>query len=197
MTALERLNQYPIILASLSPRRRFLLAELGLKFEVVANNDVDESFPDRLRAEAIPLYLAGLKARAYHYLLKEKTILITADTIVWLDGELIGKPRDADDARAMLRKLSGKMHYVYTGVCITSSEKQKTFSAASKVFFRELAQAEIDYYVDTHNPIDKAGAYGVQEWIGYIGVERIEGSYFNVMGLPVQQLYSELIRFIQ
>ena len=181
----------------MSPRRRFLLGELGLKFEAVANNDIEETVPSHLQAEAIPLYLARLKARSYQTLLKEKTILITADTIVWLHGELIGKPRDTYDAKAMLMKLSGKMHYVYTGVCITSLEKETAFTAESKVFFRELTPAEIDYYVDTYNPVDKAGAYGIQEWIGYIGVERIEGSYFNVMGLPVQQLYSELIHFIE
>jgi septum formation protein len=194
---LERLNQYDIILASMSPRRLFLLGELGLKFEVMANNNIDESYPPHLKAEAIPLYLAKLKAQSYASVLKEKTILITADTIVWLNNELIGKPRDAEDAKVMLKKLSGKMHYVYTGVCIVSLHKETAFTAESKVFFRHLTPAEIDYYVDSHNPVDKAGAYGIQEWIGYIGVERIEGSFFNVMGLPVQKLYSELIQFIE
>jgi septum formation protein len=197
MLALERLNQYNIILASVSPRRRFLLGELGLKFEAVANNEIEESYPTHLRAEAIPLYLAKLKARSYSSLLKENTLMITADTIVWLNQELIGKPRDAEDAKEMLKKLSGKMHYVYTGVCISSLSKETAFTAESRVYFRELAKPEIDYYVDTHNPVDKAGAYGIQEWIGYIGIERIEGSYFNVMGLPVQQLYSTLIHFIE
>jgi septum formation protein len=197
VSELEKLNQYDIILASMSPRRRFLLGELGLRFEVMANNDVEESYPASLQAEAIPLYLAKLKARSYRSLLKENTILITADTIVWMNNELIGKPRDAGDAKAMLKKLSGKMHYVYTGVCIASLTKEISFTAESKVYFRDLTHAEIDYYVDTHNPVDKAGAYGIQEWIGYIGVERIEGSYFNVMGLPVQKLYSALIQFIE
>jgi septum formation protein len=197
VTDLERLNQYDIILASASPRRRFLLGELGLKFECLGNHELEETYPDHLQAEAIPLYLAKLKARSYASLIKEGSILITADTIVWLNREVIGKPCDKEDARAMLQKLSGKMHYVYTGVCLTSPGKETSFTAESKVFFRNLTGAEIDYYVDRYNPVDKAGAYGIQEWIGYIGVERIEGSYFNVMGLPVQRLYSALIRFIE
>lgn len=196
MYDLEQLNQYNIILASKSPRRHFLLGELGIKFNVVANHEVDESYPEYLKAEAIPLYLAKLKAHYYKPLLAEKTILITADTIVWLNNELIGKPQDTNDAKTMLRKLSGQMHYVYTGVCIASPDKEMVFSAESKVFFRNLTGAEIDYYVSHYNPVDKAGAYGIQEWIGYIGVERIEGSYYNVMGLPVQELYSMLIHFV-
>jgi septum formation protein len=181
----------------MSPRRRFLLGELGLKFRVMDNNDIEESYPASLQAEAIPLYLAKLKAQSLRSLLKEKMILITADTIVWLNNEVIGKPRDAEDAKRMLKKLSGKMHYVYTGVCIASLVKETSFTAESKVYFRDLNNAEIDYYVDTYNPVDKAGAYGIQEWIGYIGIEGIEGSYFNVMGLPVQKLYSALIQFIE
>ena len=197
MTDLERINQFEIILASASPRRRFLLAELGLKFECRGNHEVEESYPDQLLAEAIPLFLAKLKARSYASLIKEKTILITADTIVWLNREVIGKPRDKEDAKEMLHKLSGKMHFVYTGVCLNSLRKETSFTAESKVFFRNLTAEEIDYYVDRFNPVDKAGAYGIQEWIGYIGVERIEGSYFNIMGLPVQKLYSVLVKFIE
>ena len=197
MTDLERINQFEIILASASPRRRFLLAELGLKFECRGNHEVEESYPDQLLAEAIPLFLAKLKARSYASLIKEKTILITADTIVWLNREVIGKPRDKEDAKEMLHKLSGKMHFVYTGVCLNSLRKETSFTAESKVFFRSLTAEEIDYYVDRFNPVDKAGAYGIQEWIGYIGVERIEGSYFNIMGLPVQKLYSVLVKFIE
>ena len=197
MTDLERINQFEIILASASPRRRFLLAELGLKFECRGNHEVEESYPDQLLAEAIPLFLAKLKARSYASLIKEKTILITADTIVWLNREVIGKPRDKEDAKEMLHKLSGKMHFVYTGVCLNSLRKETSFTAESKVFFRSLTAEEIDYYVDRFNPVDKAGAYGIQEWIGYIGVERIEGSYFNIMGLPVQKLYSVLAKFIE
>jgi septum formation protein len=197
VTDLEKINQFEIILGSASPRRRFLLGELGLKFESLGNHEVEESYPGHLQAEDIPLYLAKLKARSYASLLKEKTILITADTIVWLDQEVIGKPLDREDAKAMLHKLSGKMHYVYTGVCLTSLRKESSFTAESKVFFRDLTTEEIDYYVSRFNPVDKAGAYGIQEWIGYIGVERIEGSYFNVMGLPVQKLYSALIHFME
>jgi len=197
VTDLERLNQFEIILASASPRRRFLLGELGLKFESMDNNEVEESYPGHLQAEAIPLYLAKLKARSYASYIKERTILITADTIVWLNQEVIGKPCDKEDAKAMLHKLSGKMHYVFTGVCLSSLRKEASFTAETKVFFRNMTAAEIDYYVSRFNPVDKAGAYGIQEWIGYIGVERIEGSYFNVMGLPVQKLYNALIHFIE
>jgi len=197
VTDLENLNQFEIILGSASPRRRFLLGELGIKFEPLGNHEVEESYPGHLQAEAIPLYLAKLKARSYGSLMNERTILITADTIVWLDGDVIGKPCDKDDAKAMLHKLSGKMHYVYTGVCLVSLTKEISFTAESKVFFRLLTTKEIDYYVDRFNPVDKAGAYGIQEWIGYIGVEKIEGSYFNVMGLPVQKLYSALIKFVE
>ena len=197
MTELERINQFEIILASASPRRRFLLGELGLKFETRDNHNADESYPDHLQSEDIPLYLAKQKAHAYASCIKEKTILITADTIVWLNQEVIGKPRDKEDAIEMLHKLSGKMHYVFTGVCLNSIRKETSFTAESKVFFRNLTAEEISFYVDRFNPVDKAGAYGIQEWIGYIGVERIEGSYFNVMGLPVQKLYSALLRFIE
>jgi septum formation protein len=197
VTDLERLNQFEIILGSASPRRRFLLGELGMKFESLDNHNVEESYPDHLQAEDIPLYLAKLKARSYASFVKERTLLITADTIVWLNGEVIGKPLDKEDAKAMLHKISGKMHYVYTGVCLISLRKETSFTSESKVFFRNLTAEEIDYYVDRFNPVDKAGAYGIQEWIGYIGVERIEGSFFNVMGLPVQKLYSALVQFIQ
>jgi septum formation protein len=196
LSDLERLNKYDIILASASPRRSFLLKELGLKFKIVANNKFEESFPKQLKAEAIPLYLAKLKARSFTSLLKEETLLITADTIVWLNDKLIGKPRNAE-AKKMLRRLSGKMHCVYTGVCITSLHKELAFTAESKVHFRHLTSGEIDYYIEKYKPFDKAGAYGIQEWIGYIGVDSLEGSYFNIMGLPVQKLYSALIRFIE
>jgi len=197
LSDLERLNNYDIILASASPRRSFLLEELGLKFKTVTNNEIKESFPEHLIAGDIPLYLAKLKARSFTSLLKEKTLLITADTIVWLNNELIGKPRDTEEAKKMLRNLSGKMHFVYTGVCIASIHKELAFAAESKVHFRHLTDGEIDYYVKKYKPFDKAGAYGIQEWIGYIGVDRLEGSYFNVMGLPVQKLYSALIHFIE
>jgi len=197
VTSIEKLNKYNIILASRSPRRQFLLGELGIKFTFPEYNDIDESYPLNLQADAIPLYLARKKAEYYHSLLDKNTILITADTIVWLNNELIGKPRDINEAKLMLQKLSGKMHMVYTGVCIKSLQKETSFVAETKVFFRHLSLEEINYYVDTYQPLDKAGAYGIQEWIGYVGVERIEGSYFNVMGMPVQKLYNALVHFIE
>ena len=166
---------YHIILASNSPRRRELLSGLGLDYEVRTLPGIDESYPDTLQGEEIPVYISSKKASAYLDALKDNELLITADTIVWLDGRVLGKPADEDEARQMLRDLSGKTHQVITGVT-----------------FASLTEEEISYYVTHYHPMDKAGSYGVQEWIGFIGVERIEGSYFNVMGLPVQRLYREL-----
>jgi len=193
---IEKLNRFDIILASRSPRRQHLLGELGFNFRTVNHYDMEEVYPSVLRAEEIPLYLARAKAACYDSLIDSNTILITADTIVWLNNEVIGKPLSLDNAVEMLQRLSGNMHEVFTGVCIRSFAGETLFHAASKVYFRKLTDEEIRYYVNRYQPLDKAGAYGVQEWIGYIGVERIEGSYFNVMGLPVQRLYSELIKFI-
>jgi septum formation protein len=195
--ALDKLNSHDIILASKSPRRQHLMAELGLKFRVVNNLEMDEVYPSVLRASEIPVYLARAKAAWYENLIGSNSLLITADTIVWLGNEVIGKPVDIPDAIAMLTKLSGNMHEVFTGVCIKSAFSETVFQVSSRVFFRKLSPDEIQYYVGKYNPIDKAGAYGIQEWIGYVGVERIEGSYFNVMGLPVQRLYCELLKFIQ
>jgi septum formation protein len=157
---------------------------------------MEEVYPASLRAEEIPLYLAKAKAACCERFMDPNTILITADTIVWLGNEVIEKPLDQDDAVQMLGKLSGRMHEVFTGVCIKTLAGEFSFFASSKVYFRHLSEEEIRYYVEKFNPLDKAGAYGVQEWIGYVGVERIEGSYFNVMGLPVQQLYKELLKLI-
>jgi septum formation protein len=196
LEALEKLNAYDIILASKSPRRQHLLQEIGLKFRIVNHLEMEEVYPAVLKAEEIPVYLARAKAAFYDSLLEADTLLITADTIVWLENEVIGKPVDPEDAVNMLLKLSGNMHEVFTGVCIKSLEQEKVFHASSKVFFRKIREEEIRYYVNKYNPLDKAGAYGVQEWIGYVGVERIEGSYFNVMGLPVQKLYCELLKMI-
>ncbi len=190
----ENLKQYEFILASKSPRRQFLLKDLGLNFEV-HTKDVDESFPDNLKAQEIPLYLCEKKANAFDKELNENTIVITADTIVWIENQVLNKPENYDDAVRMLQLLSGKMHEVYTGVCLKSKTKTKTFYALTKVYFKKLSQSEIEYYIKNYNPYDKAGAYGAQEWIGYIAVERIEGSYFNVMGLPVRELYEELLKF--
>jgi septum formation protein len=196
LASIEKLNSFDIILASKSPRRQHLLGELGLRFRIVDDIDMDEVYPASLRAEEIPLYLAQAKAACCTRFIEQNTILITADTIVWLDNEVIGKPVDQEDAVNMLLSLSGRMHEVFTGVCLKTPAAEITFYASSRVFFRHLSEAEIRYYVDRFNPLDKAGAYGVQEWIGYVGVERIEGSYFNVMGLPVQQLYHELLKLI-
>jgi len=189
---LENLSKYKIVLASNSPRRRELLAGLDIDFEIKTIPDIEESYPETLEKEDIPVYIAKQKAQAYYQYLKENTLLITADTIVWLEGNVYGKPKDEAEAKEMLRILSGKTHEVITGVCLTGKEKQESFYAASQVKFAELEEDEIDYYVKKYKPYDKAGAYGVQEWIGYIGVEKIEGSFYNVMGLPVRALYTYL-----
>jgi len=188
------INNYKIILASKSPRRKELLAGLNLPFEVIVH-EVDEIFPDDLPMEEIPVYLAKLKAKPFINELECDTLVITADTIVWIDGVVLGKPNDYEHAAEMLRQLSGKKHVVVTGVCLTTNEKQVAFSASTDVWFKNLNDDEIDYYLKNYQPYDKAGSYGVQEWIGYIAIERIEGSYFNVMGLPVQRLYEELKKF--
>ena len=181
-----------LILASNSPRRRELLAGLGLEFEVRVLPGIDESYPSDLREGDIPLYISRAKARAYLPNLTAEELLVTADTIVWLDGQVLEKPKDEADACRMLRGLSGKTHQVFTGVCLTTTTKQVAFSCRTDVTFAQLDEEEILHYVKTFRPMDKAGAYGVQEWIGYIGVERVEGSYFNVVGLPVQRLYQAL-----
>lgn len=190
----EELKKYHFILASKSPRRQYLLKELGLDFEV-HTKEVDESFPDNLKAQEIPLYLCQKKADAFTKELNDTTIVITADTIVWINGQVLNKPENFDDAVRMLKLLSGKMHEVYTGVCLKSKNKTKTFYSLTKVFFKTLSQQEIDYYITNFKPYDKAGAYGAQEFMGYIGIEKIEGSYFNVMGLPLRELYEELLKF--
>ena len=187
---------YHIILASNSPRRRELLSGLGLDYEVRTLPGIDESYPDTLQGEEIPVYISSKKASAYLDALKDNELLITADTIVWLDGRVLGKPADEDEARQMLRDLSGKTHQVITGVTLATTTFQKSFASVSQVTFASLTEEEISYYVTHYHPMDKAGSYGVQEWIGFIGVERIEGSYFNVLGLPVQRLYNELKKLV-
>lgn len=191
---MKDLKKHNLILASKSSRRQYLMKELGLDFEV-HTKDVDESFPENLKAQEIPLYLCQKKADAFDEELTDNTIVITADTIVWIDNQVLNKPENFDDAVRMLKLLSGKKHEVYTGVCLRSKHKTKTFYALTSVYFKELSQEEIEYYIYNFNPYDKAGAYGAQEWIGYIAVEKIEGSYFNVMGLPVRELYEELLKF--
>ena len=191
---LDNLKKYKVILASNSPRRKELLAGLGVDYEVRTLPDVDESYPDTLQGADIPLYIAKEKADAYRDMLQLGELMITADTIVWLDGKVLGKPKDREDALCMLRAMSGRTHEVFTGVCITTTEWQRCFAAQTEVRFSKLSEEEITYYIDKFQPMDKAGAYGVQEWIGFIGVENISGSYYNIMGLPVQRLYKELIR---
>ncbi len=183
-----------LILASNSPRRKELLGGLDVDFDVRVLNGIDESFPETLAGEDIPKYISQQKAKAYMPSLAADEVLVTSDTIVYLDGEVLGKPKDADDARRMLRLISGRSHDVITGVTIVSGIKINSFSVTTKVTFKQLSDDEIDYYIENYRPFDKAGAYGIQEWIGYIGVTSIEGSYFNVMGLPVQRLYQELVK---
>lgn len=189
---LDNLNKYKIILASNSPRRKELMSGLGVEYVVRTLPDVDESYPNTLTGENIPAYIAQEKAAAYQAMMQPDELLITADTIVWLEGKVYGKPANKEEARQMLRDLSGKSHQVITGVCLTTTEWQKSFTATTEVRFAFLAEEEINFYVEKYMPLDKAGAYGVQEWIGFIGVESISGSYFNVMGLPIQKLYGEL-----
>ena len=189
---LENLNKYKVVLASNSPRRKELLSGLGVAYEVKTLPDIDESFPEGLDGVEIPAYIARAKANAYRASMQSDELIITADTIVWLEGEVMGKPSDAEDARRMLHTLSGQTHQVITGVCLTTAETQKAFSTVTDVTFCCLSEEEITYYVDRYQPMDKAGSYGIQEWIGFVGVESISGSYFNVMGLPIQRLYTEL-----
>ena len=191
---LDNLKKYKVILASNSPRRKELLAGLGVDYEVRTLPDVDESYPETLQGADIPLYIAQEKADAYVAMMQPGELMITADTIVWLDGKVLGKPRDREDALQMLRTMSGRTHEVFTGVCITTTDWQRSFTAQTEVRFATLSEEEIAYYVDNFQPMDKAGAYGVQEWIGFIGVENISGSYYNIMGLPVQKLYRELLK---
>lgn len=191
---LQNLDNYNIILASQSPRRQELLRGLNLKFEVKVI-DVEEDFPAEIVGVDIPMYLAEKKANAYNSIMDENTMIITADTIVWHEGKVLGKPVDIVDARRMLHALSGKTHQVITGVCISTLKRRKIFHVISDVRFAKLTDSEIEYYLENFRPYDKAGSYGVQEWIGYVGVEHINGSYFNVMGLPIQRLYTELKRW--
>lgn len=186
---------YKVILASNSPRRKELLGGLGIDFEVRTLSDIDESYPDTLKGEDIPMFISKKKAEAYKQGMADDEMIITADTIVYDNGHVLGKPKDRGEAIQMLRELSGHAHEVITGVSIVTQEKAVQFASTSKVTFAALTDEEIAYYVDHYKPYDKAGAYGIQEWIGYVAVTRIEGSYFNVMGLPIQRLYTELKQF--
>lgn len=182
-----------IILASGSPRRRELIKTLGFEVEVAPLRYVDEIYPGDLPLEEVPLYISRNKARAFEPDLKPGEVLVTADTVVLLDGKVIGKPRDKEDACRMLRELSGKTHVVVTGVTLVTDQGMETFSERTEVDFAPLTDEEIRFYVDTCSPLDKAGAYGIQEWIGYIGVKAIRGDYYNVMGLPLHHLYRRLV----
>lgn len=193
--SLRLVEGYKVILASNSPRRKELLGGLSIDFQVRTLQDIDESYPDTLRGEEIPMYISGKKASAYKQAMAADEMIITADTIVYDNGQVLGKPKDRGEAIQMLRQLSGHAHEVITGVSIVTKEKTTQFASTSKVFFASLTDEEITYYVDNYRPFDKAGAYGIQEWIGYVAVTRIEGSYFNVMGLPIQRLYTELKKY--
>lgn len=192
---LENLKDYNIILASNSPRRRELFGDLGVEFETKILPGIDETFPQELIGQAIPMHIAAKKAEAYRETMQDHDLIITADTIVVVKGQVLGKPVDADDARRMLHLLSGCWHEVITGVSLMTKDIQHTFAVTTNVTFDKLTDEEIDYYIENYKPYDKAGAYGIQEWIGLVGVSKIDGSYFNVMGLPVQRLYKELQRF--
>jgi septum formation protein len=188
------LPDYNYILASKSPRRQELLQSLGIQFRILIN-DGEENFPATLTREKIPVFLAEQKAHHFLHGLNENDLLITADTIVWFNGEVLGKPYNKPEAIETLQKLSGHEHQVISGVCLTSVRKQKSFFSISNVRFKKLSLQEIEYYVSEFSPYDKAGAYGIQEWIGFIGITHIEGSFYNVMGLPIQQLYTEIQNF--
>lgn len=192
----EKLATKRLILASASPRRRQLMEEAGMRFTLAQKFECDERYPATLPAAEVAPYLSALKSHAYPAPLAAEDILVTADTAVVVDGEVLGKPAEREQACEMLRSMSGRDHRVYTGVTLRSSERCHTFVAETTVRFREISEEEIAYYVDNFRPYDKAGAYGIQEWIGYVAIERIEGSFYNVMGLPVQRLYTELLAFI-
>lgn len=192
---MEFLKNCNIILASKSPRRKQLLHDMGIAFEVVTKN-VDESFPENLPKEQVAIYLCERKADAFNESeIRENDLIITADTIVCLGDQILNKPGNRQHAIHMLKELSGKKHEVITGVCLRAAKSLKSFFVSTAVYFRSLTISEIEFYVDNYKPFDKAGSYGIQEWIGHIGIEKIEGSYFNVMGLPTTRLYTELLTF--
>jgi septum formation protein len=189
---LPNLKQYKIVLCSNSPRRKELLKGLGLNFQTRIIDGIDESYDKSLPGEDIAKMISEKKAESYKATMSSDELIITADTIVYVDGEVLGKPQNKIDADRMLKMISGKCHDVITGVCLLTSNKRISFSVKTKVSFAQITDDEISFYIENYKPYDKAGAYGIQEWIGYIGVDSIQGSYFNVMGLPVQRLYSEL-----
>ncbi len=192
---LDNLQRYEVILASNSPRRKELLQRLGVKFKVRTLFGVDESYPEALRGEDIARYISRKKAEAYRHSMAQNELLITADTMVCIDGEVLGKPHDENQAKLILKKLSGRIHQVITGVTVMTQHRNETFAVTSHVKFSDLSEEEIDFYVTNYLPFDKAGAYGIQEWIGMVAVEELRGSFFNVMGLPMQRLYNVLKTF--
>lgn len=189
----EKYNDYQITLASNSPRRKQFLSDLVLTF-IVKPANVNEEYPSQLQGKDIALYIAQQKASVFNNL-NVNEIIITCDTIVWIDNEALGKPENSDDAKKMLQQLSGKTHEVISAVCIKSNQKEKLFYDVTEVTFNTLNSLDIDYYVDTFKPFDKAGSYGIQEWIGLIGIEKINGSYTNVVGMPMEKLYNELMKW--
>ena len=192
----EQLASWRLLLASQSPRRRELMSGCGIPYELAPRYACDENYPSTLPAEEVPAYLSQLKSEAYPTPLATGDLLLTADTVVILNGRVLGKPHDRQEAVEMLQALSGNRHTVITGVTLRSAERIHTFSVRSDVWFRALTDEEITYYIDTYRPFDKAGSYGIQEWIGYAAIERIDGSFYNVMGLPIQRVYIELEKFI-
>ncbi len=185
-------KNYNIILASNSPRRKELLAGLDIDFKVSVLPDISEDYPDDIPASDIARYISEQKAKAYKSLIGENDLVITADTVVIVGDDILGKPKCEEEAREMLEKISGRTHQVVTGVCLTTKAFQRSFRVSTNVTFKQLKDEEISYYIEHYKPYDKAGAYGIQEWIGYVGVTSLEGSYFNVMGLPVQRIWEEL-----
>lgn len=192
---LENLTKYKIVLGSQSPRRKELLKGIGIDFETRVK-EIDESFAPEMKKQEIPIYLSQQKASVFKNEIElENILLITCDTIVWINDYALNKPADRNEAIAMLKTLSGNMHEVFTGVTLSSKEKQVTFFEETKVYFKNLSEEEIEFYIDQYHPFDKAGSYGVQEWMGFVGMRRIEGCFFNVMGLPLSKLYTELQKF--
>ncbi len=195
VATLDKLKRYRIILASASPRRKELLSKLDIDFTVKVLHDVDESFPASLSVVQVPQYISRKKADAYRQEMQENDMVITADTVVAVGRRILGKPKSAEEARVMLKLLSDRYHRVVTGVTIMTAKRTETFATVSRVRFTRLNDEEIDYYISKYKPFDKAGAYGIQEWIGMVGITELNGSYFNVMGLPVQRLYAKLKEF--
>lgn len=191
----DKLNTINIILASGSPRRQQFFKEMDLHY-TIRLKEIEEIYPEHLQAEEITNFLAELKASAFENELKENDVLITSDTIVWLNGKALGKPKDYDDAFQMLQQLANQTHEVITSVCLKSIEKTEVFHCVTKVTFANLSDEAIKYYLDNYQPFDKAGSYGIQDWIGLIGISKIEGSYTNVVGLPTEMLFQKLMQYV-